>query len=140
MTADNKAVLWVALDRERHSVRPYFACDAGCLDAPVELGPTRTQFPVKLTEPLTAILYIASDRDHIEELRHAIHVKEVAEAPAHEHHVIALHRHGHQLGGLPTLFWISICVIIVVFHVFLCKLIVKEYCEPPDKRYRYSKP
>lgn len=36
-------------------------------------------FPVKLTEPLTAILYITQDREHIEELRHAIHVKEVAE-------------------------------------------------------------
>lgn len=122
-------------------------------------------FPVKLTDPLTAILYIASDREHILELHHAIHVKEVAEgtsfaqlkshlknrtitffpiyqtAPAHEHHIIALHKHGHHLGGLPTLFWISICAIIIVFHVFLCKLIVKEYCEPPDKfRYRYVKP
>lgn len=36
-------------------------------------------FPVKLTDPLTAILYIASDREHILELHHAIHVKEVAE-------------------------------------------------------------
>lgn len=36
-------------------------------------------FPVKMTEPLTAILYIAQDREHIEELRHAIHVKEVVE-------------------------------------------------------------
>lgn len=36
-------------------------------------------FPVKLTEPLTAILYITQDKEHIEELRHAIHVKEVAE-------------------------------------------------------------
>lgn len=125
-------------------------------------------FPVKLTEPLTAILYIASDKQHIEELQHAIHVKEVVEgkyfvhfcwsfinsfsvllivllfefiAPAHEHHVIALHKHGHQLGGLPTFFWISIFAIIIVFHVFLCKLIVKEYCEPPEKlRYRYDKP
>lgn len=62
-------------------------------------------------------------------------------APAHEHHVIALHKHGHQLGGLPTFFWISICAIIIVFHVFLCKLIVKEYCEAPEKlRYRYDKP
>lgn len=98
-------------------------------------------FPVKLTEPLTAILYIASNKEHIEELRHAIHVKEVIEAPAHEHHIIALHKHGHRLGGLPTLFWISICAIIIVFHVFLCKLIIKEYCELPEKlRYRYSKP
>lgn len=36
-------------------------------------------FPVKLTEPLTAILYITLDKEHIEELRHAIHVKEVVE-------------------------------------------------------------
>ncbi|XP_058451613.1 uncharacterized protein KIAA2013 homolog [Malaya genurostris] len=135
---DNKAALSVVLDR---SDRNYYACDAGCLDTPVQLGPTRTIFPVKLTEPLTSILYITSDKAHMEDLRHAIHVKEVMEAPAHEHHVIALHKHGHSLGGLPTLFWVSICVIIIVFHVFLCKLIVKEYCEPPDKmRYRYSKP
>ncbi|XP_055593712.1 uncharacterized protein KIAA2013 homolog [Uranotaenia lowii] len=135
---DNKAVLYVALDR---SDRSYYACDAGCLDIPIQLGPSKTLFPVKLTEPLTSILYITSDKIHMEDLRHAIHVKEVVEAPAHEHHVIALHRHGHSLGGLPTLFWVSICVIIIVFHVFLCKLIVKEYCEPPDKmRYRYSKP
>nr|XP_029715209.1 uncharacterized protein KIAA2013 homolog [Aedes albopictus] len=135
---DNKAVLFVALDRSDGN---YYACDAGCLDPPVQLGPSKTIFPVKLTEPLTSILYITSDKIHMEDLRHALHVKEVVEAPAHEHHVIALHKHGHSLGALPTLFWVSICVIIVVFHVFLCKLIVKEYCEPPDKlRYRYSKP
>uniref|UniRef100_A0A2M4BH78 Putative conserved plasma membrane protein n=1 Tax=Anopheles marajoara TaxID=58244 RepID=A0A2M4BH78_9DIPT len=135
---DNKAVLYVALDR---SDRNYYACDAGCLDAPIQLRQSKLTFPVKLTEPVTSILYITSDRKHMEDLRHAIHVKEVVEAPAHEHHVIALHRHGHHLGGLPTLFWVSIFVIIIVFHVFLCKLIVKEYCEPPDKmRYRYSKP
>uniref|UniRef100_A0A1B0DHR5 Uncharacterized protein n=1 Tax=Phlebotomus papatasi TaxID=29031 RepID=A0A1B0DHR5_PHLPP len=135
---DNKAVLYVALDR---SDRNYYACDAGCLDDPVPLSQTRRRFPVKLTEPLTAILYITADRQHIEELHHAIHVKEVVEAPAHEHHVIALHKHGHHLAGLPKIFWISVCALIVVFHIFLCKLIVKEYCEPPDKmRYRYRKP
>lgn len=101
----------------------------------------KREFPVKLTDPLTAILYVTSDRQHIEELHNAIHVHDVNEAPAHEHHVIALHKHGHRLGGLPTLFWISICLIVVFFHVFLCKLVVKEYCDPPDKiRYRYSKP
>ena len=34
------------------------------------------QFPVKLTDPLTAIMYITSDKKHMEELRLAIHVKE----------------------------------------------------------------
>lgn len=76
VTEDNKAVIYVALDR---SDTHYYACDAGCLDEPVQLGQSRQMFPVKLTEPLTAILYITSDRQHIEELHHAIHVKEVIE-------------------------------------------------------------
>lgn len=100
VTDDNKAVMYVALDRSGMSLYvknklqsqttsiknfssnedgQYYACDAGCLDDPVKLGPEKTMFPVKLTEPLTAILYIASDREHILELHHAIHVKEVAE-------------------------------------------------------------
>ncbi|XP_005175897.1 uncharacterized protein KIAA2013 homolog [Musca domestica] len=138
VTEDNKAVINVALDR---SDRSYYACDGGCMDEPVLLTQNRRQFPVKLTEPLTAILYITEDKQHMVELHQAIHVKEVVEAPAHEQHIISLHRHGHQLGGLPTLFWVSVCAIIIVFHIFLCKLIIKEYCEPSDKlRYRYNKP
>lgn len=135
---DNKAQIEVSLDR---SDRNYYACDAGCLDPPVQLNQLPRIFPVKLTEPLTAVLYITSDKQHMEDLSHAIHVKEVIVAPPHEHHVIFLHKHGSNLGGLPTFFWIAICAIIVIFHVFLCKLIVKEYCDPPEmKRYRYSKP
>lgn len=73
---DNKAVLQVALDR---SDKDYYACDAGCLDTPVELAPSAKQFPVKLTDPVTSILYITSDLKHVEELRLSIHVKEVLE-------------------------------------------------------------
>ncbi|GBP39107.1 Uncharacterized protein KIAA2013 homolog [Eumeta japonica] len=104
---DNKAAIFVALDR---SDKNYYACDAGCLDSPVQLGPYRKYFPVKLTKPLTPILYITADKQHMEDLRHTIHVSEVVEAPAHETHVIALHKHGHNLGGLSPLFWISIVV------------------------------
>ncbi|KAK8389936.1 hypothetical protein O3P69_012861 [Scylla paramamosain] len=82
---DYKAVIHAALDR---SDRNYYACDAGCLDPPVELKPERQTFPVKLTHPLTALLYITSDRAHMEELKDTIHVREIALAPAHEHHVI----------------------------------------------------
>lgn len=89
--------------------------------------PSPIEFPVKLTDPLTSLLYIAADRDHLRELKHSIHVKEIGEAPAHEHHTIALHRYGHSLGGLPTFFWVTICFLIVVFHLFLGKLIYSEY-------------
>lgn len=73
---DNKAALYLALDR---SDKDYYACDGGCLDAPVQLGPERIQFPVKLTDPPTAVLYITSDKQHMEDLKHTIHVKEVVE-------------------------------------------------------------
>ncbi|XP_053616944.1 uncharacterized protein KIAA2013 homolog [Plodia interpunctella] len=135
---DNKAVLLVALDR---SDRNYYACDAGCLDPPVQLGPYKKFFPVKQTNPQTSILYITADKQHMEDLRHAIHVDGVEEAPAHEHHVIALHKHGSTMGGLNPLFWVSIVAIIIVFHLFLCKIIMNEFCDSGvSYRRLYNKP
>jgi hypothetical protein len=123
---DYHASIYVILD-QKPAVK-LLACDAGCLDPPVELtSDSLTRFPVKITEPLTPILYMTHDRQHVLELKDAIHVKEVAVAPAHETHVIALHRHGHQFGGLPAIFWASIFVLVVLFHVFLAKLIYNEY-------------
>lgn len=60
VTEDNRAVLYVALDR---SDGKYYACDAGCLDEPVPLSRERTVFPIKLTEPVTSILCKFSDHD-----------------------------------------------------------------------------
>ncbi|KAL1110352.1 hypothetical protein AAG570_007883, partial [Ranatra chinensis] len=134
---NNKAILGVTLDK---SDKSYYACDGGCIDDPVQLGNSITYFPVKLTEPVTAILFITSDRRHMELIKHTLHVKEIAEAPAHEHHIIALHRHGHHLGGLPTLFWASVIFLIIIFHLFLCKLVYNEYYGKQDKyRNRYGK-
>ncbi|XP_053384507.1 uncharacterized protein KIAA2013 homolog isoform X3 [Mercenaria mercenaria] len=127
---DNKANIYVSLDRND---KPYYACDAGCLDPPTQLSKERSKFPVKLTDPLTAILYITADKVHMEEYKHAIHVKEIVEAPAHEHHVIALHKHGHHFGGLPTIFWVSIAFLVIVFHLFLFKLIYNEYCQATER-------
>jgi len=120
---DNKAQIYAALDR---SDKNYFACDAGCLDPPVKLINQLMPFPVKKTEPRTAVLYITADKQHMEDLKHAIHVHEVDVAPAHEHHVLALHRHGHHLGGLPPFFWVAVAFLILLFHLFLVKLICNE--------------
>jgi len=98
-----------------------------------ELSTETMIFPVKLTDPVTAVLYITSDYTHMQELKHAIHVKELVIAPAHEHHVIALHKHGNKLGGLPAIFWFSVGFLILVFHLFLIKLIWQEYCAGQDK-------
>lgn len=73
--SDNKASIEVTLDRKD---KDYFACDAGCLDPPVKLSGTEVKkFPVKLTDPVTAVLYITADYAHMQNLRHTIHVKEV---------------------------------------------------------------
>ena len=68
---DNRAVLKVALDK---SDSVYFGCDAGCLNPPVSLSQSYVSIPVKLTKPLTAILYITSDYQHMQDLRNALHV------------------------------------------------------------------
>jgi len=127
---DNRAAIFASLDKKN---RDYYACDAGCLDPPVQLGLVPVKFPVKLTDPVTAILYITADHEHMIDLKHTIHVKEVVEAPAHEPHVLQLHRSGNRLGGLPAIFWFSIAALILVFHLFLFKLIYNEYCGGPEK-------
>lgn len=41
--------------------------------------PEYKTFPVKLTDPVTGILYVTFDKKHMEDLKHTIHVKEVSE-------------------------------------------------------------
>ncbi|CAG0894529.1 unnamed protein product [Cyprideis torosa] len=191
LSEDNRAWLFVALDR---SDRSYYACDAGCLDPPIQLGynvvqlrghagnagnpqgmpakgkhrmasvllgpkapgaetcgaelsmihlgTNRIRFPVKQTRPTTAVLYITADKQHMEELKLTIHVEEVNAAPPHEHHVIAIHKHGHSLGGLPTMFWAAIIFLVLLFHGFLIKLVYTEYFAtsvgPSGERIKYS--
>jgi hypothetical protein len=75
---DNHALLYVTLNKLIDEGQKFYACDAGCIDPPLKLSlNNREQFPVKMTNPLTAILYISADKVHIDELKHALHVQEV---------------------------------------------------------------
>lgn len=47
-------------------------------------------------------------------------------APPHAHDILALHRHGHKFGGLPIIFWIALVVLIIIFHLFLLKIVLNE--------------
>lgn len=135
---DNKPQLIVSLDRND---KPYYACSAGCTDSFL-LSKTPQILPVKITKPLTALLYITPDKKHMEELRHTIHIKEIKDAPAHSQGVLAVHRHGTHFGGLPALFWISIASLIAIFHLFLLKIVLNEYCMTDNlaKEQRYPRP
>ena len=48
-------------------------------------------FLIIIDKNLTLFL-LSADHEHMIDLKHAIHVKEVNEAPAHEEHVLELHR------------------------------------------------
>lgn len=124
---DNHAMLYVTVDELIDENRKFFACDAGCIDPPVELMINKRElFPVKLTNPLTSILYISSDKNHIDDLKHALHVQEVDIAPPQDVNSIAMHKHGHHLAGLATLFWTLFVILIIIFHLFLFKLVYRE--------------
>ena len=45
----------------------------------IDISGERTPLPVKLTDPITPILYLTADREHLQELRHTIRVKEVGD-------------------------------------------------------------
>ncbi|CAD6191868.1 unnamed protein product [Caenorhabditis auriculariae] len=147
-TVGNVAV-YIKINEEN---RPYFlvsstaqlyACDAGCLDVPFTLGTTAIKIPVKVTKPITSLLYIATNRKHLEQLKSAIHVSEVGAAPAHEEDLLELHRSGTG-GGLPTSFWVMLVLVLIVFHLFLAKLLWSEWRKGdmtpynPYLRSRYS--
>lgn len=89
----------------------------------------RQQFPVKMTSPITAILYISSDKKHIDELKHTLHVQEVDIAPPQDVNSIAIHKHGHHMAGFAALFWTIFISLIIIFHLFLIKLVYRELCQ-----------
>uniref|UniRef100_A0A0K0DLJ9 Protein PBN1 n=1 Tax=Angiostrongylus cantonensis TaxID=6313 RepID=A0A0K0DLJ9_ANGCA len=121
-----------------------YACGGGCLGEPVTLGKSPTKIPIKITKPETSILYIATSRKHLEQLRSTIHVSEVVSAPAHESELLALHRHGAVMGGLPMWFWFFLVILLLAFHAFLAKLLWSEWRKGdmtpynPYLRNRYS--
>lgn len=127
--SDNHAKLYATLNQLIDSSQKFWACDAGCIDKPVQLELNeRKEFPVKLTNPPTSILYISSDQVHIDELKHTLHVQEVDIAPPQDVNSIAIHKHGHHMAGLATLFWTLFVILIIIFHLFLCKLVYRELC------------
>ncbi|XP_038164915.1 uncharacterized protein KIAA2013 homolog [Cyprinodon tularosa] len=125
LDGEGKPFLHVSVRQQETPVKLY-ACEAGCLNEPVELtsevkGHT---FPVMVTQPITPLLYISTDLRHLQDLRHTLHLKAIL---AHEEHM------ANRYPGLPFLFWFSVASLITLFHLFLFKLIYNEYCGPGAK-------
>ncbi|XP_038602817.1 LOW QUALITY PROTEIN: uncharacterized protein KIAA2013 homolog [Tachyglossus aculeatus] len=125
LDAEGRPFLHVSVRSHGRPVRIY-ACEAGCLNEPVELTSESRghTFPVMVTQPITPLLYISTDLTHLQDLRHTLHLKAIL---AHEEHM------AKQYPGLPFLFWFSVASLITLFHLFLFKLIYNEYCGPGAK-------
>ncbi|XP_003127624.1 uncharacterized protein KIAA2013 homolog isoform X2 [Sus scrofa] len=123
--AEGKPYLHVSVASRGQPIKIY-ACEAGCLDEPVELtsAPQGHTFSVMVTQPITPLLYISTDLTHLQDLRHTLHLKAIL---AHDEHM------AQQDPGLPFLFWFSVASLITLFHLFLFKLIYNEYCGPGAK-------
>lgn len=128
LDVEGKPFLHVSVKLQETQEKPVklYACEAGCMNEPVELtselkGHT---FPVMVTQPITPLLYISTDLQHLQDLRHTLHLKAIL---AHEEHM------ANRYPGLPFLFWFSVASLITLFHLFLFKLIYNEYCGPGAK-------
>nr|XP_003471467.1 LOW QUALITY PROTEIN: uncharacterized protein KIAA2013 homolog [Cavia porcellus] len=123
--AEGKPYLHVSVEARGQPGKIY-ACEAGCLQEPVELtsAPGGHTFSVMVTQPITPLLYISTDLTHLQDLRHTLHLKAIL---AHDEHM------AQQDPGLPFVFWFSVASLITLFHLFLFKLIYNEYCGPGAK-------
>uniref|UniRef100_A0A915CWC8 Uncharacterized protein n=1 Tax=Ditylenchus dipsaci TaxID=166011 RepID=A0A915CWC8_9BILA len=102
-----------------------YACSAGCLEAPKPIGKEPVELSIKVTKPVTPILFIAATKSHLEQVKETLHVIEVGELTNLESHKVELHKHGNT--GLPTIFWVVLVVVLIAFHLFLFKLLYSEW-------------
>ncbi|KER32671.1 hypothetical protein T265_12771, partial [Opisthorchis viverrini] len=117
-------LVWVEHEAQRI---PVFVCPAGCQDMPVEVKKTRLMVPFLITIPFSVLMYFGTqDARTLMEYGQLFKYTDVHPGPNPDHDLITLHRHGHAFGGLPWLFWISLGLLITLFHLFFCKIIYNE--------------
>ncbi|VDP73788.1 unnamed protein product [Echinostoma caproni] len=88
---------------------------------------SKTVVPFLETVPPTALLYFGTrDAMQLMERGQQRLYTDIHPGPHPDHDLITLHRHGHAFGGLPWLFWISLGLLITLFHLFFCKIIYNE--------------
>lgn len=97
---------------------PLYACEAGCQYDPVEITEHEVTFPVRMTRPVTPLLYISHNQSELLELRKHVFIKD-----AHEE---SLKHHARHRARLPTKFWVAVAFLVVGFHLYLAKIIYSE--------------
>ncbi|KAF6768614.1 hypothetical protein AHF37_03259 [Paragonimus kellicotti] len=123
---DEKSDLLVWAEHEAEAI-PVFTCPAACLTTPVEVAHTKVVMPFLVTVPPSALMYFGTQHaGKLKTLTESHKYESVRPGPNPDHDLITLHKHGHAFGGLPWLFWISLGLMITLFHLFFCKIIYNE--------------
>lgn len=107
-----------------------FACEAGCQFHPVILNSKGMTFPVKITSPVTPLLYISNNESHLLHLRNEDFIQKVWKDTHFQS------RNSHSF--LPATFWVTVAFLIIGFHLYLVKLIYTE-CHRETRSGRFSR-
>lgn len=81
--------------------------------------------PYLVSNPTSALMYLGS-QEALQRVSSSLARMEVEAGPNPTRDLITLHQHGHSFGNLPWLFWISLGLLITLFHLFFCKIIYDE--------------
>lgn len=107
-----------------------FACEAGCQFPPVILSSKAMTFPVKITSPVTPLLYISNNESHLLSLRKMDFIQKIWKDTHFQS------RESHSF--LPATFWASVAFLIIGFHLYLVKLIYTE-CHRETRTGRFAR-
>lgn len=102
-----------------------YMCEAGCPSEPKELHSEYQTLELRWTDPSSPFLYISHSKEHLINLRRIIHInksKRLDEIPP------KVESGKSEPFHIPMFFWIAIVSMIILFHMFLIKLIYNEYC------------
>jgi len=120
-----------------NSVAKVFLCGAGCIGEPIVLEPDETvTIPIYITDPISPILYLSRDYNHLTELGSTLHLKGIIDHAEHLETQRKTSLEARRKVG--SLIWISIVLIIILFHIFLFRLIINEYQQWNQRHLQYE--
>ncbi|KAL3315102.1 hypothetical protein Ciccas_006269 [Cichlidogyrus casuarinus] len=102
-----------------------FVCAANC-DPIDSLGDSETSVIIYETNPPSALMHLSTDEKSLVDFKRSQHHNDVQMAEGPRHDLISVHLHGHMLRGLPMFFWITLGFLVVVFHLFICRIVYAE--------------
>jgi len=121
-----------------NSLGSMFICGAGCSeDMITELKPDEeVEIAIFITQPVTPIVYFSKSKTHLAELGSTLHVKNILDHASHLENKRKQSKNERRRVG--AFLWISIICVIVLFHVFLVRLIFSEYQQWNQRHMQYE--